>query len=78
MTSHACVTWGDDGTCYSGGSNGSIYIWGGDDGRTCQGTIKAHRGFVSAIRFCEGKLYSGGKDGKLHCIDTNTKSIEST
>ena len=78
MTSFACVTWGNDGTCYTGGSNGSVYIWGGDDGRTCQGTIKAHKGFISAIRFVNGKLFTGGKDGKLNCIDTNTKTIEST
>ena len=78
MTSFACVTWGDDGTCYTGGSNGSVYIWGGDDGRKCEGTIKAHKGFISAIRFVNGKLFTGGKDGKLNCIDTNTKTIEST
>ena len=78
MTSHACVTADADGIFYTGGSNGSIYIWGGDDGRTCQGTIKAHKGFVSAIRWIEGKLYSGGKDGKLNVIDTNTRSIVET
>lgn len=78
QTSFACATWDADGICYTGGSNGSIYIWGGDDGRTCQGTIKAHKGFVSAITYRDGKLYSGGKDGKLNVIDTNTKQIEST
>ena len=78
QTSFACATWDADGVCYTGGSNGSIYIWGGDDGRTCEGTIKAHKGFVSAIAFRDGKLYSGGKDGKLNVIDTNTKQIEST
>ena len=73
MTSHACITSDADGVFYSGGSNGCVYIWGGDDGRTCQGTIKAHKGFVSAIRWVDGKLYTGGKDGKVNVIDTNTK-----
>ena len=79
MTSHACVTWDSDGVCYTGGSNGKVYIWGGDDGRTCQGTMPtSHKGFVSAIRFVDGKLYSGGKDGKLICHDVNTKAEVST
>jgi len=78
QTSFACATWDSDGKCYTGGANGSIYIWGGDDGRTCEGTIKAHKGFVSAIRFIDGKLYSGGKDGKINVIDTSSKQIEAT
>ena len=79
MTSFACATWDADGKCYTGGANGDIYIWGGDDGRTCEGTIKnAHKGWIHAINWCHGKLYSGGKDGKVNCIDTNTKQIEST
>jgi microtubule-associated protein-like 6 len=78
QTSFACATWDNNGVCYTGGSNGSVYIWGGDDGRTCQGTIKAHRGFISAITFRDGKLYTGGKDGKINVIDTSSKQIEST
>jgi microtubule-associated protein-like 6 len=35
MTSYACTAWDANGICYTGGSNGSVYVWGGDDGRTC-------------------------------------------
>jgi microtubule-associated protein-like 6 len=33
QTSFACTAWDENGKCYSGGSNGKIYVWGGDDGR---------------------------------------------
>jgi hypothetical protein len=32
-------------------------------------------GFISAMRFTNGKLYSGGKDGKVFQIDTTSKSV---
>jgi len=33
---------------------------------------------VSALRFQSGKLYSGGKDGKINVINQNSLKIEST
>ena len=78
MTSFACVAWCDQGKAYTGGSNGVVYIWGGDDGRTCEGTIPGHKGFISALKFAEGKLYSGAKDGKINCIDVASKSVTNT
>jgi microtubule-associated protein-like 1/2 len=76
MTSFACVAWCDQGKCYTGGSNSKIYIWGGDDGRKCEATMDFHsKGFISALRFANGKLFSGGKDGKVNCIDTGSRTV---
>jgi len=67
QTSFACVAWDDQGKAWTGGSNSKIYIWGGDDGRTCEKTVEGHsKGFISAMRF-SGHMYSGGKDGKVIC-----------
>ena len=70
MTSYSCTAWDSNGTCYSGGANGKLYVWGGDNGRTCEKSISLHKGFICALRFAEGKLWTGAKDGKVHCIDT--------
>lgn len=51
-----------------------IYVW---NGRDLQTTIKAHdAGFICALRFVDGKLYSGGKDGQVVITNTSTLSIE--
>ena len=41
-------------------------------------TLAFHTGFVGAIRFSEGKIYSGGKDGNLNIIDPNSLQLERT
>ena len=76
QTSFACVAWCPEGKAYSGGSNGSVYVWGGDDGRTCEKSVAVHKGFISAIKFAQGKLWSGAKDGKVNCIDTHSLAVE--
>lgn len=78
QTSFACTAWDSNGTCYSGGSNGKIYVWGGSDGRQCEKTLDIHKGFICALRFAEGKLFSGAKDGKVNCIDVNSCSVTNT
>jgi len=75
MTSFACVVYDEAGTCYSGGANGKIYIW---KSRNVDSTLSAHKGFVSALRYYSGKIYSGGKDGVINVIDTTTLTIEKT
>jgi len=76
QTSFACVAWDDSGKCYTGGSNSLIYVWGGDDGRTCEKTLDFHgKGFICAMRFANGKLFSGAKDGKVNCIDTASHTV---
>lgn len=74
QTSFACTAWDDNGMCYSGGSNGSIYAWGGDGGRTCEKTLPTHKGFICALKHFSGKLYSGAKDGKVIVTDLSSMS----
>lgn len=53
-----------------------VYVW---NGRDLSSTIKAHNGgFICALRFAEGKLYSGGKDGNIAIINTSSLSVEKT
>jgi microtubule-associated protein-like 6 len=60
----------NQGVAYAGGANGLIYVWNGNN---CSKTLNFHKGgFVGAIRFSEGKLYSGGKDGNLCIFDSST------
>ncbi len=53
-----------------------IYVW---NGSTCTNTWNFHKGgFIGALRFTEGKLYSGGKDGNVCIINTQSQSVEKT
>ena len=73
-TSFACCAIDDQGVAYAGGANGLIYVW---NGSSCSQTLNFHKGgFVGALRFAEGKLYSGGKDGNLCIINTQSLSVE--
>lgn len=66
QTSFSCVTWDDQGTAYTGAANSKIYMWNGSE-RKCIGTIDCHKnGFVCAIQFRDGSIFSGGKDGCVH------------
>jgi hypothetical protein len=68
LTSFACVAYDNNGVCYTGGCNSLIYVW---KTRELSTTIKAHSGgFICALRFVDGKLYSGGKDGNMAIINT--------
>lgn len=72
--SYACVAFDDEGTCFTGGSDSLIYVWGG---RTMKQTLAFHKsGFVGALRFTDGKLYSGGKDGIVNMINTQSLTVE--
>lgn len=76
QTSFACSAFDDQGVCYAGGANGLIYVW---NGSTCSKTLKFHNGgFVGALRFAEGKIFSGGKDGNLCIINTQSHTVEKT
>lgn len=53
-----------------------IYVW---NGSSCSKTLKCHNGgFVGALRFAEGKIFSGGKDGNLCVINTQSHAVEKT
>lgn len=76
MTSFACVAYDDQGKCFTGGCNSLIYVW---EGKELKQTIPAHKGgFICALRFAEGKLYSGGKDGNIAVTNTSTLAVERT
>lgn len=52
QTSFSCVCYDDRGRAFSGGSNGSIYVW---EGRNACATIDCHKGgFISALTFANG------------------------
>jgi WD40 repeat protein len=71
-TSFACVCADASGNAYSGGTNSIVYKW---NGNKCEATYSKHaKGFVGAVHWSEGKLYSGGKDGGVICVDD--KSLE--
>lgn len=73
-TSFACIAYDNNGVAYTGGTNSMIYVWGG---RELSSTLKAHDGgFICALRWIDGKLYSGGKDGQMVITNTSTMSIE--
>jgi WD40 repeat protein len=77
MTSFACVAYDNNGQCYTGGANSIIYVW--DGVKDLVNTIKAHQaGFICALRFVDGKLYSGGKDGNMAIINTSSLAVERT
>ena len=62
-TSHSCVCWDDAGNAYSGGANSCIYVW---VGQNLTKTYDVHgTRFVGAIKWCDGKIVSGAKDGKV-------------
>ena len=69
-TSMACVTADDRGRAFSGGANALVYVW---NGTSIAKTIGCHgKGFVGAITWVGGVLYSGGSDGKVCIIDCDT------
>lgn len=62
-TSFSCVTFCKQGMCYTGGTNGQLYVW---NGNTCEKTLPAHKGFICSIK-CVGDdmMVTGGYDGKV-------------
>lgn len=74
QTSHACCTWDDQGTAYSGGTNSKIHVW--KDNQLASVHDHHGSGFICTIRWTNGKLMSGGKDGCVVITDTATMAKE--
>jgi WD40 repeat protein len=73
-TSHCCASWCDNGNCYTGGANSHIYVW---RDRCLVKNYDVHgRGFVCAIRWIDGKIISGAKDGKVVISDPHKGTCE--
>ena len=60
------MTFDQEGWCYAGGNNGSIYVWGLD--RTVARSIKAHSNVVTTLTSEGSYLISGSKDFKVALI----------
>jgi WD40 repeat protein len=73
-TSHACCTFDEDGTAYTGGCNSRIYVW---KDRELQKNYRVHdKGFISSILWSGGKIYSGGKDNQVIISNPETEEAE--
>ncbi len=46
ITTHLCVAFARDGTCFTGGANGMVHRW---DGTKLASRVQAHSGAVMAI-----------------------------
>jgi WD40 repeat protein len=72
-TTHCSTCWDEKGRCYSGGSNGLIYIW---ENGVCTSTVQIHEeGFVCALKYSNGKIASGGKAGTVNIWDPDTLEV---
>lgn len=75
-TSHACCTFDDQNTAYSGGANARIYVW---KERNLEKNYKVHnKGFICSIMWVDGKIYSGGKDCQIIISNPETEEAERT
>ena len=64
ITNFTCATFDLDGNCYTAGANGSVYLW--NSSNQLEKEVKGvHTGEITAIAFEQGKLITGGKDGKI-------------
>jgi WD40 repeat protein len=63
ITYFSCATFDVEGTAYTAGANGQIYLW--DTNSQLDRVLKAHTAEVTALIHENGKLISGGKDNKL-------------
>lgn len=64
------------GKCYSGAANSGIYVW---EGRSLLSVAYLHdKGFVGTMTWQNGKLYTGGKDGKVNIINCESMVAENS
>lgn len=63
LTSFNSVAFDSEGTAFTSGTNGLIYIW--DQTGQLDRTLKAHTAEISALCAENGKLISGGKDNRI-------------
>jgi len=56
MASMCCVVYGPDGKCYSGSTEGSVYVW---DGKNCSRSIVVGVGMINAITVAKDRIVVG-------------------
>jgi len=75
-TSFGALAADDQGRCYAGGSNALIYVY---RGRSIVQTLGFHgKGFIGALNWNNGQLFSGGKDGRVNVINTEDMTCVQT
>ena len=75
-TTHCCIAFDGEGNAYTGGANSHIYCW---KGRELNKNYDVHgKGFVCAIRYLDGKVYSGAKDGRVVISNPESGEAERT
>ena len=72
-----CVCASDaEGTFYTGGSNGSIFVW---KDNSLEKIVPAHKGgTISSIRCVDYMLFTGGKDGNIMVWDCPSMAPKKT
>lgn len=70
-----CLTYGIDGSCYAGGTDGKIYLF---QNGALTNTFAAHTGLIHALSWADDKLLSGGQDKILNVFDMNLVKESST
>ena len=75
-TDFFCVAYDKNGTCYTGGANGFIYVWNSEGISPKQ--IQAHQGVLFALNITPDneKLLTGGADGKVLIYKLADLSLE--
>ena len=75
-----CVKFLYNGNAVTGGTNGYLYIWSGNQ---CKQSIAAHQGgaAIHTLNILkdgnESIIYSGGSDKKLNVLNSNLETMES-
>jgi WD40 repeat protein len=73
-TGFACITSDDQGNAFAGAANSLIYKIAGN---STKDTFSFHeRGFIGAIVWISGMLYSGGRDGRVNVIDASSMEVQ--
>lgn len=73
MCAMATVAFDKDGRCFSGSSEGSVYVW---NGTSCMKSVSVTTGLINSICVTDGKILVGGKD-TISVFDSSLKKTSS-
>jgi WD40 repeat protein len=62
----ACADFDEEGWCYSGNENGSVYVW--SDACKVVKSLKVHAKEITCLSSAGGKILTGAKDNKVGII----------
>jgi WD40 repeat protein len=78
LTSFSCASFDSSGVCYTGGANGRVYVWSKQQLQATIALSFSSAGPVNCIRWVDGQLYTGFKDGTVAIINTASNTVEKT